>query len=128
MLAAPNVVVSGYSKIAIPLLEVPNVWKKYDLAVISLEDMGFTEPVSYDEIAQWGLDQGLKMAPPHLAPYLRLQFVEQPDWQTDAVTGEFFVASEPISLDISLLDFDEEVVEEFSEFLFSVVRDDEYPG
>ena len=59
---------------------------------------------------------GLETCPVETAAQLRLQFLEQPDYTTEARLGAFFVASEPFVL-----------TREGLPKIFSVARDDKYP-
>lgn len=59
---------------------------------------------------------GLETCPVELAPQLRLQLLDQPDYRTGERLSEFFVASEPFVLTRDGLPK-----------IFSVVRDDRYP-
>ena len=119
----PGVVVSNLSRRVLEKMTLPGIEKKYRCIVIRLEDMGFDRPVTYEEIMQWGLDNGFMLAPSFLAPYIRLQLKDQPDWQTGDPLSEFFVVSRPITLK---LEGDE--ITEFRKVVFSVVRDDIYPA
>lgn len=49
-----------------------------EVIITNLEEMGFTKPVTHDEIKTKALDLGYKVAPPHLAFYLRLAMLDQP--------------------------------------------------
>ena len=124
LMSTPGVVVSKLSQRVVPMLSLPKDIEEYQGVVVSLEEMGFgNNPVTYDQVVLWGLVNGLGVAPPYLAPYLRLQFMDQKNWSdkdpTDQYypTSQFFVVSYPIDLQSG---------DEFKEVVFSVVRDDKY--
>ena len=120
----PGVVVSRLSQRVLENMTMDGEVITYQGIVIRLEDMGFTGPVvTYEEIMQWGLDNGFGLAPKHLAPYIRLQFKNQPNWDTGNPLGEFFVVSKPITLKLKT-----EEITEFRKVIFSVLRDDAYPA
>lgn len=89
-----------------------------DLVVISMQEMGFAEDAlaSLDTIYDRAKLMGLKTCPIETAAQLRLQFLDQPDWRTGELLGDFFVASEPFVL----------TPDGFPK-IFSVARDDRYP-
>ena len=89
-----------------------------DIVVVSMLELGFAEGelATLDTIYQRAKQMGLEACPVEIAPQLRLQFLNQPDWVTGERLGEFFVASEPFIL-----------TREGIPKIFSVVRDDRYP-
>lgn len=60
------------------------------LVLKSQEDLGLSPPNSLDEIYQAGLDCGYELCPPELAPYLRVEYQDQPKVEN------LVVAMEPI--------------------------------
>ena len=89
-----------------------------DIIIISLLEMGFLENelVALEDILKQGEKLGLEICPPELAPQLRLQFTDQPDWSTGDRLGEFFVATEAVDL------YDDDMPR-----IFSIIRDDAFP-
>ena len=89
-----------------------------DIVVVSMLELGFVEGelATLDTIYARAKQMGLETCPLGIAPQLRLQFLNQPDYSSGARLGEFFVASEPFVL-----------TREGSPKIFSVVRDDRYP-
>ena len=89
-----------------------------DILVVSMLEMGFAEGelATLDTIYARAKQMGLETCPVGVAPQLRLQFLNQPDYSSGARLGEFFVASEPFVL-----------TREGFPKIFSVVRDDRYP-
>ena len=89
-----------------------------DIVVVSMLELGFVEGelASLDTIYDRAKQMGLETCPLGIAPQLRLQFLNQPDYSSGARLGEFFVASEPFVL-----------TREGFPKIFSVVRDDRYP-
>ena len=92
--------------------------KAVDVIVMSLLEMGFLENelVTHETILKKGRKIGLEVCPPELAAQLRSQFVDQPDWTTGDRLGEFFVATEKITL-----------ANDGIPRVFSIVRDDAFP-
>ena len=89
-----------------------------DIVVVSMLELGFAEGelATLDTIYARARQLGLETCPIGIAPQLRLQFLDQPDYSSGARLGEFFVASEPFFL-----------TREGFPKIFSVVRDDRYP-
>ncbi len=89
-----------------------------DIVVVSMQEMGFAEDAFFplDTIYNRAKQMGLETCPVETAAQLRLQFVDQPDWRTGKLLGDFFVASEPFAL----------TPDGFPK-IFSVARDDRYP-
>ena len=89
-----------------------------DIVVASMLELGFAEGelATLDTIYARAKQLGLETCPVGIAPQLRLQFLDQPDYSSGARLGEFFVASEPFVL-----------TREGLPKIFSVVRDDRYP-
>ena len=89
-----------------------------DIVVVSMQEMGFAEDAfaPLDTIYDRARQMGLETCPIETAAQLRLQFVDQPDWRTGKLLGDFFVASEPFAL----------TPDGFPK-IFSVARDDRYP-
>ena len=89
-----------------------------DIVVVSMLEMGFAEGelATLDTIYDRAKQMGLETCPVEIAPQLRLQFLNQPDWSTGERLGAFFVGSEPFVL-----------TREGLPKIFSVVRDDRFP-
>ena len=89
-----------------------------DIVVVSMLEMGFAERelATLDTIYDRAKQIGLETCPVETAPQLRLQFLDQPDYTTQARLGAFFIASEPFVL-----------TREGLPKLFSVARDDKFP-
>ena len=89
-----------------------------DIVVVSMLEMGFAEDefVTLETIYDRAKQMGLETCPVETAAQLRLQFLDQPDYETGDRLAEFFVASEPFVL-----------TREGPPQIFSVVRDDRYP-
>ena len=89
-----------------------------DIVVVSMLEMGFAEGelATLDTIYDRAKQMGLETCPVETAAQLRLQFLDQPDYTTEARLGAFFVASEPFFL----------TLEGFPK-IFSVARDDKFP-
>ena len=89
-----------------------------DIVVVSMLELGFAggESATLDTIYDRAKQMGLETCPIEIAPQLRLQFLDQPDWRTGERLGEFFVGSEPFVL-----------TREGLPKIFSVVRDDNFP-
>ena len=89
-----------------------------DIVVVSMLELGFAEGelATLDTIYARAKQLGLETCPVGIAPQLRLQFLDQPDYSSGARLGEFFVGSEPFVL-----------TREGFPKIFSVVRDDRYP-
>lgn len=51
---------------------------EYDLALVSVSDLGFPIGTTYAEICKSATDQGLALCPPEIGPYLRLAYADQP--------------------------------------------------
>ena len=85
-----------------------------DIVVVSMLELGFAEGelATLDTIYDRARQMGFETCPIGVAPQLRLQFLNQPDYSSGARLGEFFVASEPFFL---------------TREGFSVVRDDNVP-
>lgn len=91
---------------------------KVDIVVVTMLELGFSkdELVSLDTIYDRAKQLGLETCPVETAAQLRLQLLDQPNYNSKDRLGEFFVASEPFVLS-----------REGIPQIFSVVRDDEYP-
>ena len=89
-----------------------------DIVVVSMLEMGFAERelATLDTIYDRAKQMGLETCPVETAPQLRLQFLDQPDYTTEARLGAFFIASEPFVL-----------TREGFPKIFSVARDDKFP-
>ncbi|MYG06579.1 RNA polymerase sigma factor [Candidatus Poribacteria bacterium] len=89
-----------------------------DIVVVSMLELGFAEDESATlaTIYASAKQMGLETCPVEIAPLLRLQFLDQPNYTTEKRLGEFFVASEPFVL-----------TREGFPKIFSVVRDDNFP-
>ncbi len=89
-----------------------------DIVVVSMLELGFAEGelATLDTIYGRARQLGFETCPIGVAPQLRLQFLNQPDYSSGARLGEFFVATEPFAL-----------TREGLPKIFSVVRDDRYP-
>ena len=89
-----------------------------DIVVVSMLELGFAadEFATLDAIYARAKQMGFEACPVEAAPQLRLQFLDQPDWRTEARLGSFFVASEPFVL-----------TREGFPKIFSVLRDDDFP-
>ena len=89
-----------------------------DIVVVSMLEMGFAEGelATLDTIYARAKQLGFETCPVGIAPQLRLQFLDQPNYSSGARLGEFFVGSEPFVL-----------TREGFPKIFSVVRDDRYP-
>ena len=109
----PNVIVSKISRQVLPTLTLPGSAENVTVAIVTLEEMGFDEPVPYESVLRWADENdSLSIPPPYLAPYIRLSFLDQPDWQTGSIAGEFFVASRPVELVRKIRRVDEEIIAE----------------
>ncbi len=115
-----NCTVSTWSMQALENPDFPVVSEKItiDIVVVSMLEMGFAEGefATLETIYDRAKQMGLETCPVETAAYLRLQFLDQPDWITGERLGEFFVASEPFVL----------TPDGFPK-IFSVVRDDSVP-
>ena len=69
--------------------------RTYHLVVISMLDMGFDVPVTYDAILERAGELGLEPTSFEVAIMLREQFLAQPDSSTGHRLGAFFVAINP---------------------------------
>lgn len=79
-----------------PLFVFSGKRRTYHIVVVSmLSDMGFTEPVTYDEILEWASGAGLYPMPFEVALMLREQFLAQPDYSIGHRLGGFFAAINP---------------------------------
>ena len=89
-----------------------------DIVVVSMQEMGFAEDefATLETIYDRAKQMGLETCPVETAAQLRLQFLDQPDWRTGKLLGDFFVGSEPFIL----------TPDGFPK-IFSVARDDRYP-
>ena len=89
-----------------------------DIVVVSMLELGFAEGelAPLDAIYARARQLGFETCPIGVAPQLRLQFLNQPDYSSGARLGEFFVATEPFAL-----------TREGLPKIFSIVRDDRYP-
>ncbi len=93
--------------------------RTYHIVVVSMLDMGFTEPATYDAILWRADEMGLEPMSFEIAIMLREQFLAQPDYSTGHRLGEFFAAIDPP------ITFPN--VGEGTPKIPSIVRDDEYP-
>ena len=89
-----------------------------DIVVVSMRELGFAEDelATHDAIYARAKQMGFETCPIGVAPQLRLQFLNQPNYNTRKRLGAFFVATEPFVL-----------TREGLPKIFSVVRDDRYP-
>lgn len=117
-----RIIISNWTNAAMssPLFTFSRVRRTYHIVVVSmLQDMGFTEPATYDEILEWASGAGLYPMSFEVALMLREQFLAQPDRSTGHRLGGFFVAiNPPIAFP---------TVGEGIPKIPSIVRDDEYP-
>ncbi len=101
-----------------PAFRVVASERTVDIVVVSMLELGFAEGelATLDTIYARARQMGLETCPIEVAPQLRLQFRDQPDYSTGDRLGEFFVASDPFVL-----------TREGLPKIFSVGRDDDFP-
>jgi hypothetical protein len=74
-----------------------------EIAALSVAELGFAEPATYARLGARAAESGLVECPLELGPYLRLQFLEQPEGAAGAPStpgqappGSLTVASAPL--------------------------------
>ena len=75
----------------------------FEIAPVSVADLGFGEGATYAQLTARALESGLSECPLELGPHLRLQFPDQPEGACDTSTthgrappGSITVASPPL--------------------------------
>ena len=92
-----NIVISEWTHAAMsnPLFVLSGERKTYHIVVISMSEMGFTAPATYDAILERAGEIGLMPMSFEIALMLREQFLAQPDRLTGHRLGAFFAAIDP---------------------------------
>ena len=77
--------------------------KVIEIAFLTVADLGFGEGATYEQLMARALQSGLVESPLELGPYLRMQFLHQPEGTDDSPTtqhraprGSITVASSPL--------------------------------